>query len=878
MKSWFYILATGLLLSICVSAQAKPEENPHIKRQKALNTATLQKMRRLNAPDQRKTASPAPERIALTLFDGTSIVLLEERLEKRGTNDFSWFGRVEGEPGSLAILVVKYGNVTGQIEFGGKQYEIHPAGGSTHSLAEIDRSALPPLEDDVLGFDPSRGADPGDTFVNNDAEPSLLADAIYDGHAEVIDVLVVYSLEAAQNYSDIQSRIQLAIDYTNNAYANSQIPHRLNLIGAEGLQSNESGGTSELFHYGNLFDGRLDELHQLRNNYGADVVSLWVNHINNWCGMAAAIGSTNISAIHMMRVHCGGATFAHELGHNQGARHNMEQDSTIYPFRYGHGSGSPTSQWRTIMSYSNACDAPCSRIPYFSSPLLTYAGEPLGDTEYRDNARVITETASEIAQFGAQLSPLGAENVAVQDLEKGLNIQMEEIFPGVWQGETLFKSWEFYHLEMLIDGELHGPRNPVLSIGTTFNGAMAAGSANTVLIRSYSDQAAVVLYDERYKYLSVRLAGSDPSMYFRGTPNNFDTSIPMIPLGNHHWVATVNFTGEADQRFKFDVFGDWSQNYGLDTANNLIALAGEDIYVSVSGEYRVYLDRGNMTYWLAPGVSHGNQPPVAIAGENMTVAVGETVHLDGSASYDSDGEIVQYTWEELGVNSATAVASFEQAGTYTLTLTVTDDQGASSSDTLEVTVTDNGGWKRTVIFIYGEAQAGQDMFIRGGIDHQYAADVLGRNCTDTNYACAIPITHRNLLNDTTAPWKANDSHLDWYGLEAGQSGGEGSPLDWTTSQWNSSWGPLRRVDVDGYGETPLNQWGDHYWMLDVDMDCSATAGGWFEFKSYLNNGTGWESDVTQPGAPWVSGNHFAECGKLNVFRRNESAPVLIGDL
>lgn len=38
------------------------------------------------------------------------------------------------------------------------------------------------------------------------------------------------------------------------------------------------------------------------------------------------------------------------------------------------------------------------------------------------------------------------------------------------------------------------------------------------------------------------------------------------------------------------------------------------------------------------------------------------------------------------------------------------------------------------------------------------------------------------------------------------------------------------VEQDGYGYTPLNRFGDHFWMLDADIDCSQTENGWFEFK------------------------------------------------
>lgn len=185
------------------------------------------------------------------------------------------------------------------------------------------------------------------------------------------------------------------------------------------------------------------------------------------------------------------------------------------------------------------------------------------------------------------------------------------------------------------------------------------------------------------------------------------------------------------------------------------------------------------------------------------------------------------------------------------------------------------GWKRTVVFIFGQTNNGQDMFVRGGIGHEYAAASLGKTCTQANMLCAIPIKHRNLKNATTNPWKPGDNNLDWYGFEGTQStAAQGTPLDWTTNLWPTSWGTKRTVDVDGYGETPLNTYGDNYWMLDVDMDCSKTVNGWFELKSFITNGPGWEADVTQPGAPYASKNHMAQCGKKNMFLRGSGAATI----
>lgn len=195
---------------------------------------------------------------------------------------------------------------------------------------------------------------------------------------------------------------------------------------------------------------------------------------------------------------------------------------------------------------------------------------------------------------------------------------------------------------------------------------------------------------------------------------------------------------------------------------------------------------------------------------------------------------------------------------------------------------DKGGPKRTVVFIKGETAPGQDMFIRGGIDHEASKKLRGVDCANEdgtpNYACALPILHRNMKNPTTKPWKLGDAFLDWYGRETQQlvssaSGlAQGTPADWTTNAWPSSWGTAKSVPVDGYGVEKLNDVGAHLWMLDVDMDCTRAFKGadgnrWFEVKSFISNGPGWEGDVSQAGAPYASANHFAKCGQITYLER-----------
>ena len=87
-----------------------------------------------------------------------------------------------------------------------------------------------------------------------------------------------------------------------------------------------------------------------------------------------------------------------------------------------------------------------------------------------------------------------------------------------------------------------------------------------------------------------------------------------------------------------------------------------------------------------------NVAPVAQAGPAQIGSAGTTVYFDASGSTDSDGSIVSYSYtfgDGLSLTSGNAAVvghTYSNAGTYTMTLTVTDNQGLASSDTALVTI------------------------------------------------------------------------------------------------------------------------------------------------------------------------------------------------
>ena len=79
-----------------------------------------------------------------------------------------------------------------------------------------------------------------------------------------------------------------------------------------------------------------------------------------------------------------------------------------------------------------------------------------------------------------------------------------------------------------------------------------------------------------------------------------------------------------------------------------------------------------------------NQSPVADAGGLYTGTVNEAISFDGGNPYDSDGSIVSYKWDFGDGKTSTnqnPTHTYNQDGTYTITLVVTDNDGATDTNT-----------------------------------------------------------------------------------------------------------------------------------------------------------------------------------------------------
>jgi len=87
-----------------------------------------------------------------------------------------------------------------------------------------------------------------------------------------------------------------------------------------------------------------------------------------------------------------------------------------------------------------------------------------------------------------------------------------------------------------------------------------------------------------------------------------------------------------------------------------------------------------------------DQPPVASFTESATTApTGTTITFDATASRDPDGTIVSYSWnfgDGMTATGATTSHAYTTAGSYMVTLTVTDNSGSTGMSSASKTITD----------------------------------------------------------------------------------------------------------------------------------------------------------------------------------------------
>jgi len=345
----------------------------------------------------------------LDLFNDATIVAVVDRVVTRSPQRYSLLGHLAGGRAGTFALAVYHGVLVADIHIpGSATFQVRYLGDGVHVVEDVDGTAFPPCgvgPADTPRARTTPGA-PGQTPVSAPTSGACKDDG------SVIDVLVVYTDLArlsSGGTEGMNARIDLGIAEMNESLQNAQIPTTVQVVWTQEVDYVETADSQvELNRLVAVGDGFLDEVHDLRNEVGADLVSLIANRANK-CGLAkVSVGPGNTPypdlAFNVVRWSCMLAptyTFAHELGHNLGSGHDWTPDpcsKAAFPYAYGYYD--PGDAFATIMG-TRTLDRP--RVPYFSNPSVYIDGRPTGRPAYgsepADNALAFTQTRVRVANF-----------------------------------------------------------------------------------------------------------------------------------------------------------------------------------------------------------------------------------------------------------------------------------------------------------------------------------------------------------------------------------------------------------------------------------------------------------------------------------------------
>ncbi len=300
--------------------------------------------------------------LKLNLFDDVALAAVIDKTESVSAGSLSFIGHVADIKESSVILSVYDGVMSGNITVPGASYQVRYVGERVHVVYEIDQSAFPPERPPIPVYDTSNDSSRNSVPVKGDSGGR-------------IDVLVAYTPAArstASGTAAMQSLVALAVTETNTGYSQSQVTQRIRLVHSTEVSYTESDWNTDLSRLRGKTDGYMDNIHALRDQYGADLVVL-ITEKTDSCGLGYMMTTLSHDfesyGFSVVARNCatGYYSFAHEMGHNMGSNHAHDDPVSPPIFPYAYGYKSPTKAWRTIMAYN--CAAPgCDRINFWSNP------------------------------------------------------------------------------------------------------------------------------------------------------------------------------------------------------------------------------------------------------------------------------------------------------------------------------------------------------------------------------------------------------------------------------------------------------------------------------------------------------------------------------
>ncbi len=530
--------------------------------------------------------------VVLNLFDDVAVTMNLEQRSELSSGSIKLAGKLAGAEGSEVRMVLRNGSMSGLITTETAAFAIYSGPNGLHAVVELDPETMPACggAPDPEGFCCPGHAVADGAPVTADMAAPFSAGTLANEMPE-IDILVAYtpaSRRAAGGVDGIMSVIELSMDQMNEIFANSGIALRGRLVHTHEVDYVEPWSfLTSLNHLTYSNDNQMDEIHALRDAYGADLVVL-VREDGDYAGIAWLMGlprhsfQSHAFSVTSRSAAFGNRTFTHEIGHNLGAHHDRDHSATNSYYAHGYGHrfvGTDQVTYHTVMA-----NAPGIRIGHFSNPNVLHRGTPTGLADQSDNARVIQSNLNYAVNWRAPMTATYHQMFFRGTPNRWANTPMTLVSNHVWETTVMFNGerehfafdvhgdWSLYFGDHNADGRADLSAAAIATAGdagiyrirfndqtlaytvsrqgagfvTQFSRISVAGSFNGWNPAAHN---MTLIADYTWRYDVFMVEGTEFKFIADGSPNRYwgdaNPSLTMVPLQGtaDAGAATICVTG-----------------------------------------------------------------------------------------------------------------------------------------------------------------------------------------------------------------------------------------------------------------------------------------------------------------------------------------------
>lgn len=332
------------------------------------------------------------------------IIAEASEVKYHSATDYEWIGKTDDNRGTIIILS-KEGRITAHLSTPDGIYEIFPAPGGLYCLQKVDLSK----GDDVGCIAPEEHSSTERTSAQQPEQaPPVDINAKMNPCQPLISprVLVLYTPKALAlvgNVAGIQTMADLSVAQFNSCIYNSGITSNAALTLAGIAPLNNLPETQFITNDLNNLEKNL-VAQGLRDSYHADLVVLFTDgeyQGGDTRGKAQTQDLVNSQSYAIVELWSATSrkTFAHEVGHLYGCRHEDTPGSPVYAQAYCIKNGLGIVTDRTVMVGKSITDEQAkNRLLHFSNPNVQAGGKASG-TNSENNAKRITESLTIVSVF-----------------------------------------------------------------------------------------------------------------------------------------------------------------------------------------------------------------------------------------------------------------------------------------------------------------------------------------------------------------------------------------------------------------------------------------------------------------------------------------------